>query len=148
MTVILIIPIWLLTHSLTPAAHVALIKPTRSHTCVTAQCQAPQPSDGSGTSHRTVPSPHRTAGVKRPLILYSQHVTTCYALVCIAEWSCGSVPLLVTLQYVQFIVQQLPRGCFFFFLNTWPCFSRSVNILSKVLTVRSSLIINCCYCMF
>lgn len=43
-----IIPIWLLTHCLTLAAHVALIKPTRSHTCVAArlefaQCQAPQP---------------------------------------------------------------------------------------------------------
>lgn len=41
-----------------PAVHVALIKPTGSHTCVAAQlefaqCQAPQPIDSSCMSYRT-----------------------------------------------------------------------------------------------
>lgn len=111
-----IIPIWLLLPCLTLAAHVALIKPMRSHTCVAAwlefaQCQAPHPLEGSGVSYGAVLSTCTTAGVKRPLILYSQHVTMCYALVSRAECSRGSIPCPVTLQYVQIIVKHLFGQC-------------------------------------
>lgn len=63
----------------------------------------------SGISYRAALSTRATAAVKRPLILYSQHVTMCYASVRIAEWSWGSRSML---QYVQIIVKQLLGGCF------------------------------------
>lgn len=61
------------------SAHVALIKPMRSHTCVAAwlevaHCQTPQPLDCSGISYRAVLLTCTTAGVKRLFILY---ITAC-----------------------------------------------------------------------
>lgn len=107
--------IWLLIQCLTLAAYVALIKPMRSHTCVTAwlevaHCQAPQPTESSGISYRAVLSTCTTAGMKRLLILYSGHVTMFCALVSIVERSSGSVP------YPVHVCAELLGGCFCHFL--------------------------------